>query len=175
MRREPPELQRRRPLHARRLDELLPRAVDIAIRRRAGMDAGLLAAWAEIAGPQYRDCTRPERIRWPKRASEDDPFEPGQLVIACDGGVALFLQHEIPQILERVNLYFGFRAVREIRIVQKPMGPPGASRDTKTPPLDAAQQARLDAVAARIEDPRLRESVRRLGAGVMAAGRRKKP
>lgn len=168
-RRESPEMQLRAPIRARRVADLMPRSLETAIARRAGMNIDLIAAWPGIAGPAYCDCTLPEKIRWPRRASEDDPFRPGQLVVACDGARAVFFQHEIPQILERVNQFFGFHAVAEVRIVQKPVSPNRSRTDRKPPQLDEASTNRLQGILDRIEDPQLRESVRKLGTGVLAA------
>ena len=52
----------------------------------------------------------------------EESFEPATLIIACEGGDALFLQHDSAAILARVNDYFGFTAVNKLKLVQKPIG-----------------------------------------------------
>ncbi|MCB1418612.1 MAG: DUF721 domain-containing protein, partial [Notoacmeibacter sp.] len=68
--------------------------------------------------------SRPERIVWPRRASDDDPFEPATLVVACEGFAALALQHETNEVIARVNAFLGFAAIGRVKIVQKPVRAP---------------------------------------------------
>ena len=43
------------------------------------------------------------------------------LTIACEGARALFLTHAQGELIQRINGFFGFHAVSQIRIVQKPV------------------------------------------------------
>ena len=51
---------------------------------------------------------------------EDDP-EPATLVLRVEGPVALEIQHLSGVIIEKVNRYFGWRAVGRIQIRQAPL------------------------------------------------------
>lgn len=133
------------------------------------MTLDLLAGWEDIVGPSYANCTLPEKIIWPKRASDAEPFQPGSLIVACDGAKALFFQHETSQILERVNFFFGFEAITKIKLVQKPVQktqpkPPATVRLTKD------QQGRLEDHLNKIEDPVLRKKLEKFGRGVILKG-----
>ena len=97
--------------------------LDPMLRRKAGISTALVQSWEEIVGSRLAASTRPEKIVWPRRAGEDDPFQPATLVIACEGAAALRLQHETGEIIDRVNGFLGFGAVARIRIVQKPVAP----------------------------------------------------
>lgn len=151
--------------------ELASRVLAPVVARRAGMNLDLLAAWPDIVGPPHGEYTRPEKIVWPRRASDDDPFEPGTLVVACDGARAVWFQHEADQCLERVNGFFGFAAIARIRIVQKPVRPPSARRRPGPANLDAEAAGRLHAIVGGIEDEALRSRLERLGRGVFARNR----
>ena len=89
--------------------------------RRGFAKADLIAVWPEIAGPMHASCTAPEKIVWPRHGNADEPGA-GTLFIRADGPRAIFVQHELPQIVERVNAFFGYRAVAQARIVQGPVG-----------------------------------------------------
>ncbi len=67
--------------------------LDPMLRRRTGMSLALVQSWEEIAGSRLAARSRPEKIQWPRRLHEDDPFEPATLVVACEGVAALHLQH----------------------------------------------------------------------------------
>ena len=86
------------------------------------------------------------------------------LVLRVDGGRSLDVQHGARQIIERINAYFGYAAVAELRIVQAPVGVEGQ------PPRPAPRPAAppLTQEVAHIADPGLRDALARLGAEVKA-------
>jgi len=142
--------------------------IDPILAKRAGINTLLLASWDEIAGEQFADCSRPERIRWPRQDGPDETgggFAPGLLTIACEGARALFLAHQEAELISRVNSFFGFRAISQIRIIQKAIHVP--ERKPRARPLDAGEKNRLAGMLAEVEDPRLREALERLGTGVL--------
>ena len=59
-------------------------------------------------------------MAWPRRVHEDDP-EPATLVLRVEGPVALEIQHLSGVIIEKVNRFFGWRAVGRIQIRQAPL------------------------------------------------------
>ncbi|MEL6289347.1 MAG: DciA family protein, partial [Pseudomonadota bacterium] len=84
-----------------------------------------------------------ERVKWPK-VDEDDregadgeasssrrgrsaardarqSHVAGTLVLRVDGPLALELQHRSAQLIERINRYFGYRAIAALRILQAPL------------------------------------------------------
>lgn len=141
--------------------------LDPVLRKRAGMTIGLVQSWEEIVGPRLAAVTRPEKIAWPRRMHEDDPFEPATLVIACEGSAAFRLQHETGEIVARVNAFLGFAAVGRVKIVQKRV-----MAETRRRPalrqLTGAETNRIDSLVAGIEDDGLRESLARLGRSMMS-------
>jgi hypothetical protein len=158
---------RRGKSQARPVSELAAALLDPLIARRAGMKIDLVAGWAEIAGPDHAAYSMPEKIVWPRRISDDDPFEPGMLVVACDGARAILFQHAVSEVLERVNVYFGFSAIGRIKIVQKPVIRPRTKRIRAEPALDPEARRRLDGIVAGVGDEKLRKSLEALGRGVM--------
>lgn len=145
--------------------------MDPVLARRAGISTALLGSWDEIAGAEFADCTRPERIVWPRR---DDPgktegYRPGQLVIACEGARALFLTHAQGELIARINGFFGYPAIRQIRIVQKPVVQPGRLRRSLRP-LPRAEARKLEEMMEGIESEALRKAIARLGQAVLQPG-----
>jgi hypothetical protein len=161
----------RKPRPARPVSEFVGKIIEPVLSRRSGMTIDLLAAWPELVGEDYCDFTRPERIKWPNRANEDDPFKPGILIVACDGARALYFQHDLSRICERVNVFFGFAAIEKIRIVQKPVLVPRSRTRRPEPKLDDEKIDRLNSILERIEDPQLRARLEKLGRGVMGRKR----
>jgi hypothetical protein len=145
--------------------------LDPVLRRKAGMSTALVQSWEEIAGPRLAASTRPEKIAWPRRAGEDDPYEPATLVIASEGASALRLQHEAGEVIARVNAFLGFGAVARIKIVQKPVAAPATPRP-QLRQLSEIEQSRIARTVAGVEDEGLREALARLGKTIAGSRRR---
>jgi hypothetical protein len=157
---EPP--RRRGPVT---LGELIGRVIDPVTKRRGFQTTDLIAAWPEIVGSHISDCTRPEKIVWPK--GEEMEGAPALLVVRVDGPRAVYVQHEAGQIVERVNAFLGYGAIGHIRIIQAPV----KARREKAPPKAAAlapeAEARLSETVAAVPEGDLRAALARLGRGVL--------
>lgn len=150
----------------------LPGLTRKAFEKYGFSTANLVTDWAAIAGTELAAYTAPERLKWPRRVerSEDgaptpEKGRPGAtLVLRVDGARALDVQYKSRQIIERINAYFGYAAIAELRIVQAPLasGPRPACPGTRP-----AMQPLTHEVA-HIADPGLRGALARLGAGVRA-------
>ncbi|WP_284776899.1 DUF721 domain-containing protein [Agrobacterium sp. lyk4-40-TYG-31] len=142
--------------------------IDPVLAKRAGISTSLLGSWDEIAGVDFADCTRPEKITWPRRDEGPDRggYQPGILTIACEGARALFLTHAQGELIARINGFFGFPAVRQIRIVQKPVSQT-LNRRPKPQPLRGDAAKRLEGMMEGIESEALRKAVERLGTAVL--------
>ena len=135
--------------------------------------ATLITDWPAIVGRELAAVTAPERLKWPRAVehAEDDTSRseskgrPGAtLVLRADGSQALAVQYGSRQIIERINAYFGYAAVAELRIVQAPVdaatGVAPSARRPVTQPLTHE--------VAGVADTGLRDALARLGAGVRA-------
>ncbi len=161
------------------ISEVANGIVDPVLARRAGISTSLLGSWDEIAGEDFADCTRPEKITWPRgglgrdegMSSSGGGYQPGVLTIACEGARALFLSHAQGELIARINGFFGFPAVRQIRIVQKPVSQT-FKHPRKPPPLKGEAARRLEDMMDGIESEALRKAVERLGTAVLQKKRR---
>jgi len=147
-----------KPLH-----ELLGKTIADLFARQGFASTGIITHWAEIVGPEIADHAEPIRMVWPRRVHEDDP-EPASLVLRVEGPVALEIQHLSGVIIEKVNRFFGWRAVARIQIRQAPLARRG--KKARPPALDPAVVARLAADMAEVKDEGLRGALARLAAAV---------
>ena len=141
--------------------------LDPVLRKRAGITIELVQAWEEVVGSALGAQSRPLKLLWPRRAHEDDPFQPATLVVVCQGFTAMRIQHETGEIISRVNAFLGFAAVGRIKIEQKPVEQPVAKRRS-LPPVDAATADKVSRSVEPIEDDGLREALQRLGQSIHA-------
>jgi hypothetical protein len=153
------------------VSDLASAILDPVLRKRAGVSIGLVQSWDEIVGPRLASHTRPEKIVWPRRMNEDDPFEPATLVIACEGFAALHVQHETGEIIGRVNAFLGFNAVGRIRILQKPVRRAEGKPKPRLRPVTASEEAKITRTVGGVDDAGLRASLERLGRTIAGSKR----
>ena len=125
---------------------------------RHGFAGGALVVdWPAIVGSAVASHTMPIRIRFPPKERAE-----GTLIIKVDSGAfALEVQHLEPLILERINGYFGWKAVARLKLMQGPL--PEAPRKPQPAAVAAELDSRMEARLAEVEDPELREVLTRLG------------
>ena len=151
----------RRASGPRALSTLLPAVAKTAFKRGGQALATLAADWDAIVGPELGRQTLPVKLA----------FAPGEraggtLHIAASGALALELQHQEPQVLERINGHFGYRAVARLRILQGPVKRPEAPKAKPRPALAPEKRAALERKVGRVTDPDLQEALRRLGEAI---------
>lgn len=150
----------------------LPGLTRKAFEKYGFSTVSLVTDWAAIAGTELAAYTAPERLKWPRRVEhpDDNAPTPGRarqgatLVLRVDGARALDVQYKSRQIIERINAYFGYAAVAELRILQAPLA------DSLRPAAPGHRPALqpLTHEVAHVADPGLRGALAKLGAGVRA-------
>ena len=149
--------------YAKPLGQLVGKTIADALARQGFASTGVVTHWPEIVGAEIADHAEPMRMVWPRRVHEDDP-DPATLVLRVEGPVALEIQHLSGVIIEKVNRFFGFRAVGRIQIRQAPLM---RREKKKAPPApDPEVVARLAAGMDDIADDGLRDALARLGASL---------
>lgn len=138
------------------------------LQGRSRAEASLLQDWDRIAGTEIAAVCRVGRLSFPKRTERRN----ARLTLQCDPGAALDLQHATPQLIERVNGYFGFALVAEIALQQRPkQADPRRPEKRGVPAPDRAALAEAERRTAEIEDAELRGAMTRLAAAVAAQRR----
>nr|WP_175581251.1 DciA family protein [Thalassospira sp. HF15] len=135
------------------------------VRKRGFFQTEIILHWAEIVGQDLEQYTMPLKYTPPPKES----IAGGTLLIRVVGPVALELQHRMPQIIERVNSYFGYRAINKITMLQGDISRPERTvhRPTEVPEADITPSSQAD--IEKIEDPHLREVLTRLGRHIAGA------
>jgi hypothetical protein len=157
---------------ARQVGSLVGAVLDPVLEKRAGISTSLIDAWEEIAGEELGEATRPVKIQWPRRASDDDPFEPATLTLAADPSVAFVVQHETESLIAAINAFLGFVAIGRIRIMQKPVRVHRAEV-IRQAELSGEEAKAMRAKLTPIEDDGLRQALERLAANMRQARNRR--
>ena len=134
-----------------------------ALRAQGFASAEIIARWADIVGAEIAAHSEPLKINWPRQGNEESP-EPATLVLRVEGPAAIEIQHLSAVILERVNRFFGWRAIGRLALRQAPLK--RTASKTVPPPPDPAETARIAESLPQVEDEDLRQALARLGAAL---------
>ena len=149
----------------RQADSLMESLVKPALFKRGMTEVRLIREWPLIVGTLLGTVSMPEKITFPK-----DKRTHGRLTIRTAPGWGPELQHLSPVILEKIAVFFGYRAVESLQIVQdthllKWQQPQEAPAPAPSP----EQLLRLESLVAEVTDPRLKERLISLGKHILAA------
>jgi hypothetical protein len=138
----------------RRMPDLLGRLLGPAAKRRGLAEARLLTDWGRIVGPEIAAHCQPISL------SRD-----GFLLLHVSGGVALELQHNELQVIDRINVFFGRPTVTRLRLRQAPRQRRLLADRAPPPPPDLSPKEK-EAIARSVEtvaDADLRQALEALG------------
>ena len=147
---------------------ILRRATAAALRRRGFGEGEVIARWPEIVGPRLAALTAPEKLH--QRRGD---LAGAVLHIRVAGAAAVELQHMAPTVMERINGFYGYRAVDRLKFVQGPLPVLEKPRQAKQRALTGAESAALTAHTAGTKSADLRQALERLGSSIL--GRRDAP
>lgn len=148
--------------YPRPLADLIPRCLGETFARQGFASADIVTHWPDIVGSEIAAHAEPVRLKWP-RGGEDES-SPATLVLRVEGPAAIEIQHLSAVILERVNRFFGWRAVDRIALKQAPLARRAEPRHV--PPPSANEIAQASAALPDIADDGLRAALARLGASI---------
>lgn len=152
---------------AQAIGALIGGVIEPVCAKRGFATADLIGAWDEIVGPRYAGATQPEKIVWPRRDSAS--AKSATLVVRVDAGMAIYLQHEIGLVLQRINSFLGFEAIGTLRIIQGPVERPRAPTRPAEPSVSPAAARAIGESLAEVESETLRAALERLGRQVYGA------
>ncbi len=124
-------------------------------------DDHVLTRWREIVGPQLARLTSPERLSRPAKGSSGG----STLTVRVAGAAALEMQHLSPQIIDKINGFYGRPVVGRLKLVQGPL-PPAREKPAKNgslfdAPADPQTKQSIEPHYD-IDDPELAQALARL-------------
>jgi hypothetical protein len=155
-----PPAEQPRANRPRAVAELLPAVGGAAFKRFGFVQSSIVSRWPEIVGERFARASAPESLRFPPGEKKD-----GVLTVTVRGAHAPMLQHVVPELIERVNRFFGYAAVARIQLRQGDVAQklPEAERARPAPaPAEVGDGLKT------IADPELRAVLESLAAGVHA-------
>lgn len=148
---QPRRYERPRGGQARPIADLMPEVGRTAFRRFGFVQSSVVTRWPEIVGARHARVCAPESIRFPMGEKAD-----GILQLVVVPAHAPMIQHVIPEIIDRVNHFFGYRAVAKVKIRQGEVKQPAPAQGSTAPPSLRPIPLELGDSLRDIGDPELR-------------------
>jgi hypothetical protein len=143
------------------------KAVRPVLGRQGLAETELLARWDSIAGPQLADHALPIKVI-PAKRGEGKEVGGGVLHLKVDSGPsAMLISYMEPQIIERLNAYFGWKAIERLKLIQGPLPDKPSRKLPAHRKLTAEEEGKLAAMLESVDDPELRATLLNLGRAVM--------
>ncbi|HEV7233296.1 MAG TPA: DciA family protein [Sphingorhabdus sp.] len=161
----PKPYQRPRGGEARAVSDLMPEIGRAAFRRFGFVQSSVVSRWDEIVGARYAAVSAPEAIRFPVGKKSD-----GTLELTVEGAHATMIQHVLPEIVERVNRFFGYAAVAKIKVRQGPVARPAVAAKPAAAPMLKPIPMELGDSLREIGDPELFAVLESLAKSLAKAG-----
>lgn len=158
------EYERPRGGPARPIADLMPNVGRTAFRRFGFVQSSVVTRWPEIVGPRHAAVCAPESIRFPPGEKSD-----GVLNLVVLPAHAPLIQHIVPEIVERVNRFFGYSAVARVKLRQGAVQPPSRRTRPTAPPSLKPIPLELGDSLRDIGDPELRTVLESLARSLSAA------
>lgn len=147
----PRAYERPRGGQARAIAELMPQIGRTAFRKFGFVQSSVVTRWPEIVGERHARVCAPEAIRFPPGEKSE-----GILQLVVIPAHAPMISMVIPEIMERVNRFFGYKAVARVKLRQGEVKPPPAGGATTAPPSLRPIPMELGESLRDIGDPELR-------------------
>ena len=148
---EPRRYERPRGSGVRAIADLMPDVGRTAFRRFGFIQSSVVTRWPEIVGERHARVCMPESIRFPQGEKTG-----GILQLVVVPAHAPLISHVVPEIIERVNRFFGYNAVARVKLRQGAVKPPHAQGKPAAPPSLRPIPMELGDSLRDIGDPELR-------------------
>ncbi|WP_169544568.1 DUF721 domain-containing protein [Sneathiella aquimaris] len=134
-----------------------------ALVKRGFAQADILSHWQNVVGPTLYHFSSPERLTYSKNKNAE-----ATLKVRVAPGHAPEFQHFEPLIIERINSFFGYKAVSRISIIQAPVKRAKKPKKTAPPEPTLEQKKWLEHSVKEVKDEELKAHLITLGAAILA-------
>ncbi|MAZ02935.1 MAG: hypothetical protein CMN56_07340 [Sneathiella sp.] len=151
----------------RAIASLVGKSSRAVLVRRGFAQADILTHWPTIVGPNLANCSSPEKLNYSRQKNSE-----ATLRIRVAPGWAPEFQHFEPLIIERINSFFGYRAIAKLQLIQAPVQRPEVKRERHTAPLSDAQKEWVKETIRNVSDAALKKRLEAVATSMLGARNR---
>jgi hypothetical protein len=136
---------------------------------RGFMEIDLLTNWKYIVGDELAQFSLPQKLTFRK----DERTDGSLTVSVLSGAFAMEIKQNEPRILEKINAYFGYKAVSKLKILQN--GDPQnfllgkkSIDNVKKSLVTETEESYITELTKDVDHPELKETLKNLGIAVMS-------
>jgi hypothetical protein len=155
--------------HPKRLGEFMPGLTAPVLGKKAGLFAKLVAAWADVAGPEIAAVALPVDLKF-KKVKDKTAASQAVLILGVNSTAqALELSYQKALLTERLNMFFGYKAVTDIHIVQDDsIMNNNLTTAPKLLPVSRQNLEKIEEMTASIEEKDLQTALKNLGKAILS-------
>ena len=131
------------------------------------METDLLTNWQYIVGEELAQYSLPQKLAFRK----DERTDGCLTVSVLSGAFAMEIRQNEPRILEKINAYFGYKAVSKLKILQN-TDPENfligkkSTDNVKKNLVTEAEESYITELTKDVSNPKLKETLKNLGIAV---------
>lgn len=137
--------------------------------KRGFMEIDIISNWEDIIGKQFAEFTSPLRIDFPKGKTNEGTLH----IETLSGAFALELQHKEKLIIEKVNTYFGYKAISHIKTSQNPNFNTKPEHKEQKTLVTKEDENYISEIVGDLHDSKLKEILTKLGTDILSSNNKK--
>lgn len=150
-----------------RIGYILPKDAKKAFRSHGFAEGAVIRHWKEIAGAHLAECSLPLRLSRPRGKKAGG----ATLHLLVESAAALEVQHQIPLLIEKLNIFYGYPAIMRIALIQGRVAPPKQKEKRAPLPPDEKARERAERWTKEIRESGLKTTLVALGEEILRSGK----
>ena len=158
----------------RRMSDILPQLMNPIFGRKSALFGKMLANWALIVGDETAQKAMPLELKFSRSKNKEEDEVKGKnaqaiLTLAVKPAFALEMSYQKLLLMEKVNVFFGYQAIKDIRLVQNSeiMNKKTGSRPLPRP-LTLTEQQRIETLCEKVQENDLQTALKNLGKAILS-------
>ena len=150
----------------KRIGSFLPQLIQPVFKKGNALQAKIFLDWQYIVGEPYSAICWPDKIQFPQSKKDNAVL----YVMTYSGGSALQMSYVERMMLDKINTYFGFKAIHKIVFLQQLPAEHPSNQSIET--INLPSMAVVDPIClGTVEDLKLRACLRSFYQALMSKNR----
>lgn len=152
----------------RPLSDLVPGLTKDIFGKKNLLFGKLVSQWAQIAGEEIASRATPLDLKFQRKAEKEKGGSPQAVLhLAVQPAFALEFSYQKGLLIERLNVFFGYPAIKDIKIIQNSeIMDKKAISAPKNKPLTLQQQQDIEQLTSSVADNDLQTALKNLGKAI---------